>query len=53
MQQEEDKKLRDKLKELRGDGKKDESERKNIKIIKGEIVCEVNGVKKVLYSLEK
>ena len=54
MQQEEDKKLRDKLKELRGDGKKDESERKNIKIIiKGEIVCEINGVKKVLYSLKK
>ena len=53
MQQEEDKKLRDKLRELRGDGKRNEHERKNVKIIRGEIVCEVNGVREVLYSLEK
>jgi hypothetical protein len=44
MQQEEDKKLREKLKELRGAGKE------NIRIIKGEIVCFEERGKVVLFS---
>ena len=46
LQQEEDKKLRDKLKEIR------ESGRKQAKIEKGEIVEEVEGKKEVLFSLK-
>jgi hypothetical protein len=47
LQQEEDKKLRDKLKEIR------ESGRKQAKIEKGEIVEEVEGKKEVLFSSKK
>jgi hypothetical protein len=47
MQQEEDKKLRDKLKELRNNGSK------NIKITKGEIVSEEGGKREVIFSLKK
>jgi hypothetical protein len=53
IQQEEDKKLRDKLKEVRGEGKRSENERKNVKIVRGEIVREENGVREVLFSLAK
>lgn len=47
MQQEEDKKLRDKLKELRNSGSK------NIKITKGEIVSEEGGKREIVFSLKK
>ena len=47
MQQEEDKKLRDKLKELRSSGSK------NIKITKGEIVSEEGGKREIVFSLKK
>jgi hypothetical protein len=53
LQQEKDKKLRDKLKELREDGVKNGNERINVKIIRGEIVREVNGGREVLFSLDK
>lgn len=53
LQQEEDKKLRDKLKELREEGMKNGNERTNVKIIRGEIVREVNGGREVLFSLAK
>jgi hypothetical protein len=53
MQQEEDKKLRDKVKELREDEMKNDKERTNIKIVRGEIVRVVDGVREVLFSLEK
>jgi len=53
MQQDEDKKLRDKLKELRDIESKKEKGKKNVKITKGEIVSEENGVTEVLFSLEK
>ena len=47
VQQEEDKKLRDKLKELRSSGAK------NIKITKGEIVTEEGGKREIVFSLKK
>lgn len=53
LQQEEDKKLRDKLKEFREDGMKKGIERTSVKIVRGEIVREVNGGREVLFSLEK
>ena len=53
LQQEEDKKLRDKLKEFREEGSKKGNERTSVKIIRGEIVREVNGGREVLFSLEK
>lgn len=45
MQQEEDKKLRDKVKEFRDKGKK------NVRITRGEIVSEENGISEVLFTL--
>jgi hypothetical protein len=45
--QEEDKKLRDRLKELRNSGSK------NIKISKGEIVSEESGKREIVFSLKK
>ena len=48
-----DKKLRDKLKEFREEGSKKGNERTSVKIIRGEIVREVNGGREVLFSLEK
>jgi hypothetical protein len=53
MQQDEDKKLRDKLKELRDIESRKEKGEKNVKIIKREIVSEENGEREVLFSLEK
>jgi len=47
MQQEEDKKLRDKVKEFRDKGKK------NVRIAKGVVVSEDNGVSEVLFTLAK
>ena len=47
LQQEEDKKLRDKLKELRNSGSK------NIRITKGEIVTEEGGKREIVFSLRK
>lgn len=47
MQQEEDKIIRDKLKEFRNTG------RRNVKIIKGEIVEEDGGQRNVLFTLKK
>jgi hypothetical protein len=43
VQQEGDEILRDELKELRGDGKSSQNERKCVKIVRGEIVREKNG----------
>ena len=53
LQQEEDKKLRDKLKEFREDGMRKGIERTSVKIVRGEIVREVNGGREVNFSLEK